>query len=490
MNEKNIDGNTIVSKKRRKKCDEEKPTCRRCKDGGYVCDGYTPAPITRCTEKPALAIVQAPTPASTPSPISCPVLLPGDWLGIHFYNHFFNQTVHDMAISRRLDSDFWKTSFMGPSQDARCIWHATIALGAMHWMFITPSMQQDGSLARFATIQYNEAISELMRITHQVDKSPASSSTVLTCCFLFVLLESLRGNYSEALRHLDSGAKIITSNSTSMPSSLALKQLAASFHAITSQLSFFADDRLFPDLTGFMVPMKKYENSTSKLRDLDEAEDVLNSLDDVLNSMECDTVCEVMSEAECEGEWESLRKRVHTWSTEFGELVKKIPRQSEDKNTRKRILNLKLQQRLWELLVDHDVPHDPNCHSPPPAPRITSEECNELLDMVEVLWKDTSQPSFALKTDLITAVYQFYVFCPDPVVRQRIIALLRSRRRREIIWDSFDMAMFLETDMVQRDMGFAESDWPDIGPSPSQNALLVFRPAPPRAADPVAVIDT
>ncbi|KAH7324208.1 hypothetical protein B0I35DRAFT_158111 [Stachybotrys elegans] len=471
----------LTCKKRRKKCDEEKPTCRRCSDGGYVCDGYTPAPITAPPDRPESAIVQA------SAPVPYRALLPGDWLGVHFYNHFFGQTVHDMAISRSLNSDFWRSSFMGPSQDARCIWHATVALGAVHWMFITPSAEHDPSLTRFATIQYNGAISELMQITQRAEESPTNSSTILTCCFLFVLLESLRGNFSEAMRHLNSGARIITSTPISMSSSTAVRQLAASFHAITSQLSLFLETRIFPDLTGFMVPMKKYKDSGTKLRDLDEAEDALNSLDDVLASMVYDDcTCEPISKSECAAQWAVLREKVRTWSTGFDCLLKQVPRRDQDSHTKK-ILNLKVQQRMWEIVVGDDDDDDDfcdadcsdvDCGEGPPTPKITTAECNEILDKVEILWKDAVRPRFGLKADLITAAYQLYVFCPDVSVRHRIIALLRSRRRREIMWDSFDMAMFLEEDMAQREMGFQKPAWPDIGPSPSQDALLVFRPAP------------
>jgi hypothetical protein len=54
--------------------------------------------------------------------------------------------------------------------------------------------------------------------------------------------------------------------------------------------------------------------------------------------------------------------------------------------------------------------------------------------------------------------------------------MLRSQRRREIVWDSGDLSDFLEKDMWQRAIGLQTERWPDIGPSKDEGALLVLRP--------------
>ena len=91
------------------------------------------------------------------------------------------------------------------------------------------------------------------------------------------------------------------------------------------------------------------------------------------------------------------------------------------------------------------------------------------------MWSKSKQPVYGLKTDLTTALYQLYVFCADEAVRRRIISMLRSRRRREILWDSLELANFLEVDMARRAAGSQTERWPDIGPSPDDSALVVFK---------------
>ncbi|GKU15555.1 unnamed protein product, partial [Fusarium langsethiae] len=60
----------LTCKKRHKKCGEEKPTCLRCKAGGYVCDGYetkkaAPSVKSRTVPLPLLA-AKRPLVANTP----------------------------------------------------------------------------------------------------------------------------------------------------------------------------------------------------------------------------------------------------------------------------------------------------------------------------------------------------------------------------------------------------------------------------------------
>jgi hypothetical protein len=386
-----------------------------------------------------------------------------------------------MEISACLDAKFWEKSFMSPSQDERCVWYTTIAMGVAHWLYITPACDTP-LLKNFAISQYNQAISELVQYTNRVQGEPSNQSVVLLCCFLFVLLESLKGNYSEAIRHLDSGSRIITATPTNeLSADEEVKQLAAMFHAISSQVTLFSDDYLLPDLTNHMASMKKYKHPAPKLRDLDEAEDVLNSFDDTLAYITRDIAQDWEDDSsDCNKQWQILSQQVEAWRVDFESLIKYTTIGGCSFQTRKRILNLKLQHRLWELLIDEENSACSEQAEPSQDDKkLTPAECNHLLDDIERLWGSSPQPEFGLKTDLITAIYQLYVFCPDTFVRRRIISILRSKKRREIVWDSFELAEFLESDLLYREMGIQESFWPNIGPSPDDDALLVFRPHSP-----------
>ncbi|KAF9771359.1 hypothetical protein IL306_011018 [Fusarium sp. DS 682] len=297
-------------------------------------------------------------------------------------------------------------------------------------------------------------------------------STVLTCCILFVILESLRGDFSEAVRHLESGTRILTNHApkTYLPNR-DYEELAAIFHAIASQVAIFSPERVFPDVTHLLTPTKKQKRIEGEFRTLDEAEDVMNQFDDAVTHISWDLDQEWENEeSECCTQWCILRQNVQIWQCQFEALVEKLKARKEPIDWEK-VLNLRIQHKLWELLIEEESNVDETCEA-----HLDPGECNTMLDQLEKLWCNPTRPRFGLKIDLTAALFQLYVYCTDENVRQRIIFMLRTQGRREIIWDSRQLADFLENDMVLRAVGLQNERWPEIGPSANDGALLVFRP--------------
>ncbi|KAH7240351.1 uncharacterized protein BKA55DRAFT_542938 [Fusarium redolens] len=454
----------LTCKKRHKKCDEEKPTCKRCRDGGYVCDGYTPQSqaVTTKTQNRSLPILAA--------KVSTPTLprLPGDTLESNYYVYFFSDIISQLEITPYLNKEFWNRNILVPSQNSECVRHAVLALGATHWQYSTRNQLSTASFDRFVLWHYNEAISKLT----SNQESPQDMSTVLTCCILFVILESLRGDFGEAIRHLESGTRILTNHvpKTYLPNR-DFQELAAIFHAIASQVAIFSPERVFPDVTHLLMPAKKQKRIEGEFRNLDEAEDVMNKFDDMVNHISWDLDQEWENEeSECNTQWSILRQNVQVWQCQFEILVNKLSAGKEPIDSEK-VLNLRIQHKLWELLIEEESDVDENAEA-----HLDSAECNTLLDQLEKLWCNPTRPRFGLKIDLTAALFQLYVYCTDENVRQRIICMLRAQSRREIIWDSGQLADFLESDMVLRAVGLQTERWPEIGPSANDGALLVFRP--------------
>ncbi|RFN49037.1 hypothetical protein FIE12Z_6677 [Fusarium flagelliforme] len=392
-------------------------------------------------------------------------MAPKNDLESSYYTYFFSDIINHLEISPALNKDFWKKTLLEPSQSSLCIKHAVLAVGATHLRYSRTGTGQflPASLDMFILSNYNEAISKL---ANSQNKEP-DLSTILTCCILFIILESLRGDFEEAVRHLESGIKILSNHrpQTLLPNN-ELQELATIFHAISSQVAIFAEDRIFPDVTHLLMPPKKQRRKTNgEFRDLDEAEDIMNKFDDMINHISWDLEQDWEDEeSECVAQWVKLREGVLTWETQFNRLLSRI----NTDDFKERILNLRIQHKLWEVLLEGECNED--------QAAITPQDCNVLLDQVQQLWCNPSHSHFGLKIDLTAALYQLYVYCEDDAVRQRIITMLRSQRRREIVWDSGELADFLERDLWQRALGFQEERWPDIGPSKEEGALLVFRP--------------
>jgi hypothetical protein len=442
-----------------------------------VCDGYESAPLKKWQVVPVLA-------AKTDQVVCFPreslivqspraLLIPGDPLEAYYYTHFFTNTIYDMEISESLDRNFWQKSFQGPSQNVLCIRHAVMALGAVHWQFTTCDDKKPSTLDHFTLRHYNEAIHDLIHNEASTKESANNLVTILTCCVLFALLESLRGNFTEAIRHIKSGTELIANRepSTCLPNH-DIEELAAMFHAISGQVGVFAHNRIFADMTQFMVTKKKYNKPAGKLRDLVEAEDMMNTFDDVANhiSWDLDDDCDDPN-SESKKQWEILRQRLEVWNHQFTDVVMDLAGSDEYSKCFDRILNLRIQYKLWDLLLGEDsVVID--CDD---TAQFDAVECNLLLTDLNSLWNKSTRPLYGLKTDLSTALFQLYCFCNDETVRRRIIGMLRSRKRREILWDSLELADFLEKDMARRAAGLQTDRWPEIGPSPHGSALIVFK---------------
>lgn len=439
-------------------------------------------------------------------------LLPGDARDTHYYVWFFTNAVGDFVMSHSFSTAFWHKMFQLPSQTADCVRHAVVALGAVHWQFSrhdpllssSSSSSSTASLNQFALQHYNQAISSLVKARD----TPHDMVTTVTCCFLFILIESLRGDFSEALRHLEAGMTILASHQPAMSlPTREIQELASMFSAISGQVGLFSETRLFPDLSHFQLPMKKYKRRSVELRDLDEAEDDLHTFDDLFTTITVDLEQDWDSPgSKCETQWEILRVGVERWKHQFITLVDQLKHEGRHDANLDKINNLWLQYEMWEVLIEgleqnsvassspdsnwsssvsssvsttisHDTASPEAC---PELPNLDVAKCNALLDQADQLWYSTSLTRFSLKSDLLVAIYQLYVFCLDEGVRRRIISMLRARNRREIIWDSAALADFLEKNLAR---GELRDRWPDLGPSPSDEALVVFRPRHPAVSN-------
>lgn len=389
--------------------------------------------------------------------------MPGDPLEGFYYTHFFVNTIKDMEISASLDTRFWHKAFLGPGQNVAAVRHAIMALGASHWQFTNQDDSRPSDMDPFTLRHYNEAISDLLPGRNYEKGQAMDLNTTLTCCILFILIESLRGNTCEAIRHIRSGTELIANHksSTYLPNN-EIAELAAMFHAISCQVGLFSEVRMFTDITRYLPPKRKPAMPVANIRDLEDAEDVMNSFDDVVNHISWDLDGDWDNQdSECSKQWESLQQQLQQWDRQFTAIVKDLKDANKFWQNLERITNLRVQHKLWDVLLGDQS--------------LDAEACSLLLDDIDRLWNNSPGPVYGLKTDLTTALFQLYVFCADEAIRLRIIALLRSRRRREILWDSLKLAEFLETDMARRRCGLQTEKWPDIGPSPQSEALIVFR---------------
>ncbi|PMD45407.1 hypothetical protein L207DRAFT_524776 [Hyaloscypha variabilis F] len=200
-------------KKRRIKCDEAKPACKRCIDSGVSCTGYFSVPAAdtqpQSTKKELLPLI--PAVAKRLSVICPPSQLEGSSDEDKRTFRFFCSETGPM-LSGYFDADFWNHFLIQFSHHSPAIWHSVLALSAFHEQRLLSEDPTRGNVdffhRRYALQQYNQAIDHL---TGRVSTGKATTEIVLMCCLLFINIETLLGNIPGALIHVCGGIQIVRS---------------------------------------------------------------------------------------------------------------------------------------------------------------------------------------------------------------------------------------------------------------------------------------
>jgi tetratricopeptide (TPR) repeat protein len=174
------------------------------------------------------------------------ILRPGTREERQYVELFCNQT--SSSFSGCFSSKFWDYLLPQLSYSEPAISHAVAAISSVHEQYLRLYSPSPPSFVEWATAknnkfalrQYNKAIKFMM----QYLASPhAPLDMTMIMCSLFISLETLRGDYKQALDHLESGLRILCgrNKSENMPKRLDEIQieLAHLFARYNIQLSLF-----------------------------------------------------------------------------------------------------------------------------------------------------------------------------------------------------------------------------------------------------------
>ena len=195
---------------RRVKCDETRPQCLKCQTSRRICDGYLPdesfiprrqlaatvrnlstiGPVSRALLSPNVTTPSALTPLSrTPSPSRQD-------------SHLFDVFRHHTAPSTVsfLPSDFWNVKLLQLAHNEPAIWHATVAVGALHRRLdLLDSPDESGALKRRAESHYVKALS----LAKNLDTAPKLISLSLA----LMASSNLLGRLKESQVHILAGLR-------------------------------------------------------------------------------------------------------------------------------------------------------------------------------------------------------------------------------------------------------------------------------------------
>ncbi|KAJ5092308.1 hypothetical protein NUU61_007178 [Penicillium alfredii] len=238
-----------------KKCDEARPSCRRCIDSDRVCDGYeSPEPKARSAKGvPQRAVSQSRTgaiQAQTGHSFKIPncflaSLVDASQIDLtpreRWHLNAF-RTYTSAECAGYVHDEFWQRLVHQVSEEQPAIRHAAIAISALHRRFALDAAgrelepeSQDGRDSLFSLRQGSKAIAHLRQTLTKHPYAPrGSTETALVGCVLLVSLASLQQDERTVCLHLRSGYKLLEEwqkvNFNDSPAGPILLQTFAQLH--------------------------------------------------------------------------------------------------------------------------------------------------------------------------------------------------------------------------------------------------------------------
>lgn len=450
------------------KCDEERPTCSKCRSTGRVCDGYEAKQIvpepTRCTR---VQLFPADTTLAALSIISGPTIgIVGTDQERRSFAFFCYQV--GQQLSTALNITKIHQFILQASHCDEAVRSAVIALGSIGERLsinnlLTPDNEQANACHDFAVFQYCKA---LKRLRERISNKPEGSANLaIILCFLFTIFEFLQGNDTASLVHLRSGLKILRRGQTSVPTGLwtvpaeqdpVTHEILRVYSIMDMQATVWLGLKTFQ--APIMIPLDGPGDVPAHLdrfSTLDDASQSLNyriasayyfrRLTDVHETGESpDQVpLEVIAKKE------ELRVQLKEWPISLEALIRKLSGE----------LNTEMSQRIAVLKINYETvlmiltaclqPSDRQFYADHELEfrkivALAKSVVGPMSDLEHIVAANNSdknpEPLFSFYIGVIQPLYFTAIKCRNLDICREAIALLSSSPWREGAWDSASMA--------------------------------------------------
>ncbi|EWZ85512.1 hypothetical protein FOWG_10624 [Fusarium oxysporum f. sp. lycopersici MN25] len=429
----------ITCKIRHLKCDEERPSCYRCRKDQIRCDGYA---SPKSTAKNKQAKTQKP---ESLSHITITHLVTDTPVEKSYFHHFYHWTCKQLSLAPG-SSNFWIQHVLPLSHTSEPVKHAITAVAAAHQMFMAGHDPRSPQHMRVLTTQYTKALSQI--IPHMSVDSAYSIQCALVCCLLFIAFEGMLGRYAESVRHLRAGNRLLT-----LPALACLqmdhpltRKLNEIFSILSHEASNFMDEPIIPDTQHRWAAAQiraSSDTSSEPFYDLDKAAYELRELNLLFTKITKQDFRRVSklaggqdqySSEHTSASFEELQRRFRQWITRIQLTTAVLGHLKPPHPAANQLLSLILAQKFW-------------CMNAYFAPEISEDPIADFLDAAELLAKSLTNRdhfTFSLEGDLVSSLSFVVRTCSDTETRNRALSLLRSLNRREGIWDSREIVQLHE----------------------------------------------
>ncbi|KAL6791025.1 hypothetical protein J3E68DRAFT_82891 [Trichoderma sp. SZMC 28012] len=469
---------------RRIKCDLSQPSCMKCQSTGRTCDGYSEIPYAVKTDVGPIEYHNEKT-GRAESRSSCnssvticaykaqqwhpkshdlishnfgplmilPTTGPAQTDAMRFFEYISIRNLNEYR-----PNETWRQTLMFFSQTVPSVRYAAVALALVNRSYLDRDLRDrvHQPSNKDALFYYNRAIQLLLN--QESSDSAETTAITLLVCYLFTCFDHLAGNYVQAMKHLRGGVElsrnidktILNNNAYEDTKSSAVRtlicQVTRQIRRLDTQAATFLVDWTPIDVQEALMPDLLPFNST--FRSLDQAADHLQIL-----------VAQVMGLRNAEQEMyftgemppppppsikNNILRELETWSNLFENMLQQGNSHETDSEAYPLIPLLRLQYTItWTLLSSYGSGREMEYDNFLPQ----FQECVALADALLAAhqrYSGSLNPTFTPEIGVLPVLYIIGVKCRHPVVRRKVLSILRRQLIREAIWDSISVAKIVE----------------------------------------------
>ncbi|OAL51563.1 hypothetical protein IQ07DRAFT_384903 [Pyrenochaeta sp. DS3sAY3a] len=435
-------------RKRHIKCDEAKPSCLKCAQAGWTCDGYeTHGSMTEASaNSKAKPTLNSPEPVLAISSYAIPFRIPGSQSDRQIFHYFCVQGSYEVAGP--IDSGFWTKTVLQECHQEPVVLKALISLGSLHLDYFTETSSESITRRDTALVSYGKALRALHKLVHK--PHPGSLKATLVCCIIFFCFEATLGNSEAAMRHLESGLKLLSSyHSLHRDEEMEdLRPIVQMFQRLDLQATLFDDDRIpFLDMTA--RPKLDSASPPSVFSNIDDACQGLVILQHWLfmfltKNIPYKFLAEEKIPGQVSEEKVQLSKQFRLWLKVFEKSPFQVYHNDQTTWATKTLL---LKWRVSWMLLEADYPTNEAVFGACP-----NREAEDILALASDVLQHSLSPkaasevpastrrTFCSDTTVVAPLFLLAMKCADESICLRAATMLQLCRRREGLYDSNSMA--------------------------------------------------
>lgn len=353
------------------------------------------------------------------------------------YFQFFRQ--RSVASNNNLvDTRFWDRLVLQACHSEPAIKHAVLALSSLHQLdSLPPGSEAAIQHEAYAGRQHQRALAAAQHLISSSASQAHDFDKILTACAIFIIFESVRGDYKAATMHMRSGRAILSQQSTRLKHpgrrrdlleiERALARLDMTdifFQDVSSPYGFNIADFHRTDPVTVPYAFNNIHDAQTCLIDLVRW---LLLLDECIQHAESSN--DITARAKYGAEKVRCSAQVQRWQEHFESLLEQIEKPNQPVT-----LNLKAWYTFAMLLAeagscgletrwDAFMPYYETIIS-----------C--AAEIAAITQRSSPASMFSFETGYIPPLYFAATRCRDPFLRRRAISVLRDHPRQEGVMES------------------------------------------------------